>query len=89
MGNHEGQPFLEMELIEGGSLADWLASGHWPPHVAAELIAALASVLDQAHERGIVHRDLKPSNILLTADGTPKIADFGLAKALNLDLAGP
>jgi WD40 repeat protein/tRNA A-37 threonylcarbamoyl transferase component Bud32 len=85
LGEHDGRPYLELEYLEGGSLAKWLDGTPWPPHRAAELIATLAGAVEAMHARGIVHRDLKPSNILLEADGTPKVADFGLAKALGAD----
>src|SRR5260370_23921866 len=69
-----------MEYVEGGSLAQKLSGMPQPAHQAAALVATLAEAVQVAHQSGIVHRDLKPANILLTADGTPKIADFGLAR---------
>jgi serine/threonine-protein kinase len=85
MGEHDGRPYLELEYVAGGSLAHRLDGTPWLPRPAAELIATLARALDVMHRVGIVHRDLKPANILLEADGTPKIADFGLAKAVGGD----
>ncbi|HKB35594.1 MAG TPA: serine/threonine-protein kinase [Gemmataceae bacterium] len=85
VGEHEGAPFMALELVVGGSLATALDGTPLPPRRAAELVLALAEAVKHAHERGIVHRDLKPANVLLADDGTPKIADFGLARRLGSD----
>ena len=85
-GEHEGLPYYSMELVEGGSLNAKLDGGPLESREAAELVRTLALAVDYAHRMGVVHRDLKPANILLTADGTPKISDFGLAKLMD---AGP
>jgi WD40 repeat protein len=84
-GELAGRPFLEMEYLEGGSLADRLDGTPRPPREAARMIEALARAVDAAHRQQVVHRDLKPANVLLTADGIPKITDFGLAKAAGGD----
>jgi tetratricopeptide (TPR) repeat protein/tRNA A-37 threonylcarbamoyl transferase component Bud32 len=79
-GSHEGTPYFSLEYLEGGSLADQLKGQPQPPARAAQMALMLARAVQAAHEQGIVHRDLKPANVLLAADGTPKVADFGLAK---------
>jgi WD40 repeat protein len=86
VGEHNGLPYLALEFMAGGSLAQQLGGVPRPPREAAALVEKLADAVHYAHEHGIVHRDLKPGNVLLTADGTPKVADFGLAKQQGPDL---
>ena len=76
----DGLTFLVLEYIDGGTLAQKIGGTPQPVNEGARLIETLARTIHQAHLRGIVHRDLKPANVLLTADGIPKITDFGLAK---------
>jgi serine/threonine-protein kinase len=85
-GAHDGTPFLVMELIDGGNLAQKINGQPRPGRDAATLVETLARAMHAAHQKGIVHRDLKPANIMLTADGTPKITDFGLVKRINHSL---
>ena len=83
VGDLDGLPYFTMEYVEGGSLALKLAGTPLPAREAAALLATLAEAVQAAHQSGIVHRDLKPANVLLTAAGTPKIGDFGLARRLD------
>ena len=98
VGEHEGLPYLSLELVEGGSLKQLLAGAPQPPRASARLVEQLARAVQHAHEAGIVHRDLKPANVLLSSgtgpispigpmgsEGSlvPKITDFGLAKLLT------
>jgi WD40 repeat protein len=90
VGDHAGQPFFTMELVEGGSLAKRLKQGVFAPIQAADLVAQLARAIHHAHQRGIVHRDLNPANVLLHGESdngkaeslNVKVTDFGLAKLL-------
>jgi serine/threonine-protein kinase len=84
-GEDGGLVFFWMELVPGGSLAARLRRGPLGIREAAELVHRLALAVEHAHEKGVLHRDLKPANVLLAADGTPKVSDFGLAKLLDAD----
>jgi serine/threonine-protein kinase len=76
----EGQHYLIMEYIGGGSLQDLLAAqGPLPIARAVEIGLEVADALTRAHHLGIIHRDLKPANVLLAKDGTPRLTDFGIA----------
>jgi WD40 repeat protein len=77
------RPYFTLELVDGGNLSTHLAGRPQPPRQAAAWVETLARATHYAHQQGIVHRDLKPSNVLLTADGQPKICDFGVAKLLS------
>jgi WD40 repeat protein/tRNA A-37 threonylcarbamoyl transferase component Bud32 len=85
IGEADGQPFLALEYVSGGSLAVKLAGTPQPALAAARLVETLAAAVHAAHRTGIIHRDLKPANVLLTEDGVPKITDFGIAKQLESD----
>src|SRR5262249_32781237 len=74
---------LAMEYLGGGSLSSLLEDGPLEPGRAAEVARQVALGLQAAHDGGIVHRDLKPSNVLLDADGSVRVADFGLARLLD------
>jgi serine/threonine protein kinase len=82
-GESGGRPYFSLEFVERGSLADQLDGTPWPARKAARLMRTLARAVHHAHERDVIHRDLKPANVLLAADGTPKITDFGLARQLD------
>jgi predicted Ser/Thr protein kinase len=83
IGEQQGLPYFALEFVAGGSLAAQLEGGPLPVRRAARLVETVARAMHVAHQAGIVHRDLTPGNILLTADGYPKVTDFGLAKVLD------
>ena len=80
IGEHQGRSFFCMQLVQGQSLSERLASGPMPPRRAAAVLAEVSDAISYAHKQGILHRDLKPSNILLDDDGKAYVVDFGLAK---------
>src|SRR5260370_13950916 len=78
---------LVMELVEGSTLDQRIAQGPMPVEQILPILNQLVDALEYAHEKGVVHRDLKPANIKITLEGKVKVLDFGLAKALALDMA--
>jgi serine/threonine protein kinase/tetratricopeptide (TPR) repeat protein len=87
---HEGRPFIAMELLQGDNLRDRLFASKERPLPLPELLGISAQICDglqAAHDKGIVHRDIKPANIFLCKSGTVKILDFGLAKLAGSDVA--
>ncbi len=83
LGQFQGQWFISLEYVEGGTLSEVVRQGPLPPQRVAELMLDLARAIHHAHQHGIIHRDLKPSNVLLDSSGLAKIGDFGLAKSLE------
>ncbi len=87
VGEEQGRSFFSMKLVEGGNLAQRLEDYQGDFRAAAVLVASIARAVHHAHERGILHRDLKPSNILIDERGQPLVADFGLARRVEDDVA--
>ena len=85
----EGTRALVLELVDGPTLADRIKQGPIPLDEALPIARQIAEDLEATHERGVIHRDLKPANIKVKADGTVKVLDFGLAKAILPDATDP
>ena len=80
LGEHEGHPFIAMELLEGRTIRQMVESGPLPAERIIEFARQIAAALDAAHRRGIIHRDIKPANLFVTHGDRLKVLDFGLAK---------
>jgi len=85
VGEYDSRPFIVMEYLRGGSLADRARGAPTPPAQVLEWLSDAASALDAAHAAGVVHRDVKPANLLLDDRGHVRVADFGIASAAGLD----
>ncbi|MEQ1502026.1 MAG: protein kinase [Myxococcota bacterium] len=87
VGTKEALPYMVMELAEGGTVNGWVDEwGPMPPRLAAQVLIDVAHGLAASHALGVVHRDVKPHNVLVTADGTCKVTDFGIARGALGDL---
>jgi WD40 repeat protein len=85
VGQHDGQHYYSMKLVEGGPKANLASRERQRPEDVARLLAKVAKAVHHAHQRGILHRDLKPSNILIDEQGEPHVTDFGLAKRVETE----
>lgn len=88
-GQRDGVFFFFMEYVDGLSLRRVMEGGKFTPPEALAIVPQICEALQYAHNKGVVHRDIKPDNILMNRDGTVKIADFGLAKLVGLEVARP
>jgi serine/threonine-protein kinase len=86
VGSHKGLPYFSLEFIQGCDLSDLMKQQTMSAMDAAKMLVQVARAVHYSHQMGILHRDLKPQNILLTENGVPKVADFGLAKRLDDDI---
>lgn len=87
VGRADSTVYIVSDFIQGVTLSDWLTAKHFSFSEAAEFCAKVADALQHAHEAGVIHRDLKPGNIMMTADGEPRLMDFGLAKRVATDVS--
>jgi serine/threonine protein kinase len=85
-GDHQGQPYIVMRHMAGGSLAERIQQGAISVHESAKILERISSALDRAHHQGIIHRDLKPGNILFDQFGDAYLSDFGIARLTEASL---
>ncbi len=85
VGEHDGQHFFSMDLVEGVNLSEFIRKKPMAVHQAVEILGSIAGAIQYAHEQGTLHRDIKPSNILIDDAGRPHVTDFGLAKQATSD----